>query len=175
MEIVIKMNRNIPEKSELQKFIDYLMITFPLIRTGKVFILIEKTRNLYLKADCGNLCGYECKDGKKVSRMTMKLPKVYTLQRVIVTLAHEYCHSLQSDRSENVHFMGGLSRKEKAAGGNERELEADVFGVKVASEYMNIHPHTLLEELWDVGLYRISKPACAEKFGYVHLKRDGCV
>lgn len=170
METIIKINPNIPEKQELQNFIDYLMTTYPLIRHGKLWIVIEKTRNMYMKGGCGNLCGHVLKDGKRISHITIKLPKVYTLQRALKTLAHEYCHSLQQDRSERVYRLCGLTRKEKAAGGNQDELEADVFGVKVTSQYMNIHPHVLLEEIWNTGLYRISKPACSQEFNYLHLQ-----
>lgn len=108
----------------------------------------------------------------KLTHIMMKLPKEYTLQRALDVMAHEYCHSLQQDRSEKVYYMGPLTRREKEAGGNANELEADVFGVKVTSQYMNIHPHTILEEIWDGGLYRISKPACSEEFGYVHVKKQ---
>ena len=175
MEILIRIDKKIPEKEELQNFIDYLMNTFPLTNHGKFSVTIERTKNMYMKGLCGNLCGYQFQDGKRLTRITVKLPKVYTFQNALVTLAHEYCHSLQQDRSEKMYSMCGLSRKEKAAGGNAKELEADLFGVKIASGFMNIHPHALLEELWENGLYRISKPACAEEFGYVHLKRDAYV
>lgn len=120
MEIIIKISPKIPEKGELQNLIDYLMDTFPLTNHGKFSVTIEKTKNMNIKANCGNLCGYQFQDGSRLTRITIKLPKVYTLKNALFTLAHEYCHTLQ--------------------------------------------------QLWEVGLYRISKPACAEEFDYVHVK-----
>lgn len=165
MEIIIKMSRRIPEKEEFQKFVDYLMAKYPFTKHGKFSVNIEKTRNKYTKGNCGNIGGYECKDGRRMSFITVRLSKNCSLNKALIVIAHEYCHSLQLDRSEKNYAMMGLSRKEKTVGGNDHELEADLFSLRVTSEYMNVHPHELLKESWD-SLYRISKPACAQEFSY---------